>query len=87
VDKVLELENRPGGAGIAELSALVSGETSREEVWDKGNIESGMFTAGQVIGLIKDIPTVGELVARIVGQAEAIVHDRLAAIAGRPAAV
>jgi nitronate monooxygenase len=58
---------------------------SREEVWDKGNVQSGMFTAGQVIGLIKDIPTVGELLARIIDQAEAIVRDRLPALAGGPA--
>jgi nitronate monooxygenase len=83
VDKVLELEAH--GAGIAELAPLLSGEMSREEVWDKGNVQSGMFTAGQVIGLIKDIPTVDELLTRIVNQAEAIVRDRLPALAGGPA--
>lgn len=82
VDKVLELESK--GAGIAELAPYLSGENSRTEVLDKGNVEEGMFTAGQVIGLIRDIPTVAELVARIVGEAEALVRDRLPALAVQP---
>jgi nitronate monooxygenase len=32
-----------------------------------------------VAGLIRDIPTVGELVARIVADAERIIRDRLGA--------
>jgi NADH:quinone reductase (non-electrogenic) len=79
VDKVLELEGR--GAGIEELAPLLSGESSRTEVLDKGNVESGVFTAGQVIGLIRDVPSVAELIKRIMGEAEAIVRDRLPALA------
>ena len=80
VDKVLELEGR--GAGIAELAPLISGTSSREEVWDNGNVDGGIFTAGQVVGLIRDIPTVAELVERIMGEAKAIIRDRLPALAG-----
>jgi nitronate monooxygenase len=35
-----------------------------------------------VIGLIHDVPTVAELVHRIVAEAEAIVRDRLPAMLG-----
>jgi len=77
VDQILEIEGRPGPTSFAELAPLVSGTSSRVEVWEKGNVHGGVFTAGQVTGLIHDIPTVAELVERIVAQAEAIVRDRL----------
>jgi NAD(P)H-dependent flavin oxidoreductase YrpB (nitropropane dioxygenase family) len=77
VDHILEIESRPGPTDFGELAPLVSGTSSREEVWEKGNIDGGVFTAGQVIGIIHDIPTVAELVARIVAEAEAIARDRL----------
>ena len=77
VDRILEIEGRPGPTDFAELAPLVSGTSAREEVWEKGNVDGGIFTAGQVTGLIHDIPTVAELVRRIVAEAEAIVRDRL----------
>jgi nitronate monooxygenase len=36
-----------------------------------------MISAGQVIGLIKDVPTVQELVDRMIREAEQIVKGRL----------
>ncbi|HUZ25975.1 MAG TPA: hypothetical protein VMV07_19645 [Streptosporangiaceae bacterium] len=35
-------------------------------------------------GLIRDIPTVAQLVGRLVGQAEQIIEQRLAGLTGRP---
>jgi len=77
VDRILEIEGRPGPTDFTELAPLVSGTAAREQVWEKGNVDGGVFTAGQVTGLIHDIPTVAELVRRIVAQAEAIIRDRL----------
>jgi nitronate monooxygenase len=77
VDRILEIEGRPGPTDFTELAPLVSGTTARREVWEQGNVEGGVFTAGQVTGLIHDIPTVAELVRRIVAQAEAIIRDAL----------
>lgn len=79
VDRILEIEGRPGPTDFAELAPLVSGTTARQEVWEKGNVDGGVFTAGQVTGLIHDTPTVAALVARIVAEAEAIIRDRLPA--------
>jgi len=79
VDRILEIESRPGPTDFAELAHLVSGAVARGEVWEKGNVDGGVFTAGQVTGLIHDIPTVAELVHRIVAEAEAIVRHRLPA--------
>lgn len=77
VDRILEIEGRPGPTDFSELAPLVSGTSAREEVWEKGNVDGGIFTAGQVVGLIHDVPTVAELVRRIVAEAEAIARDRL----------
>jgi NAD(P)H-dependent flavin oxidoreductase YrpB (nitropropane dioxygenase family) len=82
VDRILEIEGRPGPADFAELAPLVSGTTARQEVWEKGNVDGGVFTAGQVTGLIHDVPTVAELVHRIVTQAEAIIRGVLPARLG-----
>jgi len=77
VDRILEIESRPGRVDFAELAPLVSGTTARREVWEKGDVDGGVFTAGQVTGLIHDVPTVAELVSRIVAEAEDIVCRRL----------
>jgi nitronate monooxygenase len=77
VDRILEIEGRPGPTDFSELAPLVSGTSAREEVWEKGNVDGGIFTAGQVMGLIHDVPTVAELVRRIVAEAETIARDRL----------
>ena len=77
VDRILEIEARPGPTDFSELAPLVSGASAREEVWEKGNVDGGIFTAGQVVGLIHDVPTVDELVSRIVAEAETVARDRL----------
>jgi len=77
VDRILEIEALPGPTDFADLAPLVSGVGAREEVWEKGNVDGGIFTAGQVIGLIHDVPSVAELVHRIVAQAESIARDRM----------
>jgi NADH:quinone reductase (non-electrogenic) len=76
---VAEMEARPGGATIEELKPLVAGYEGRR-LMDEGDMEAGIWSAGQVIGLIHDIPTVAELVDRIVAGAEAIMDKRLAAM-------
>jgi nitronate monooxygenase len=48
-------------------------------VLETGNIEAGLVWAGQVQGLIHDIPTVAELIHRIVQEARDIIQRRLPA--------
>ncbi len=69
VKKVLELEGR-GNATIAELAPYLSGIKGKAEVLEKGNIDAGAFAAGQCMGLIRDIPSVAELISRMVQEAE-----------------
>ena len=48
---------------------------------ETGDMTNGVFSAGQVIGLINDVPSVAELFDRIVTEAREIMSHRLPAIA------
>jgi len=43
-----------------------------------GEMDAGAWSCGRVVGLIKDIPTVKELIDRIMIDAERIILHRLA---------
>jgi NAD(P)H-dependent flavin oxidoreductase YrpB (nitropropane dioxygenase family) len=47
------------------------------ELFDTGDLDKGIWSAGMVVGLIDDIPTVEELITRIVDEAEKIINERL----------
>jgi nitronate monooxygenase len=74
-DEVVAIERR-GNAKFEDIENLVSG-TRGAIVLDKGDIGAGIWTAGQSQGLIHDIPSCADLVARIVREAEAIIRNRL----------
>jgi nitronate monooxygenase len=78
-DQVLEL-SAPPEAAFEDIAHLVRGARGRE-LLESGNLDAGLVWAGQVQGLIHDIPTCAELVGRIVADARAIIRDRLAAVA------
>lgn len=76
-DEVVRRLELPG-ASFADVADLVSGVRSRA-VLHSGDMEDGLYWAGQVQGLIHDIPSVAELIERIVVDARAIIERRLAA--------
>jgi nitronate monooxygenase len=76
---------RKGGATIDDLKHLVAGQRGRV-VYETGDPEYGIWSAGMVQGLIHDIPTCTELVSRIVREAEAIIAQRLGRMSGLVAA-
>jgi nitronate monooxygenase len=78
--QVLEIEARPGATDFNDIAPLVKG-TSGRELLETGNLESGIWSAGMVLGLIHDIPSCAELIERIVAEARDIINQRLAAIA------
>lgn len=82
-DEVLAIEAR--GGGFEDVRELVSGARGRK-VYETGDPELGIWWAGMVQGLIDDVPTVGDLVSRIVGEAEAIVTGRLTGMVSAAAA-
>jgi NAD(P)H-dependent flavin oxidoreductase YrpB (nitropropane dioxygenase family) len=75
-EKVLEIEGRPGETDFMDILPFVSGERSKKVITE-GNLEDGIWWAGMVMGLIHDIPTVKELIERIVSEAEEIIKTRL----------
>ena len=75
-DEVAAIEWR-GNATFADVKDLVAGVRGAA-VLDKGEMNAGIWSAGQTQALIHDIPTCRELVARIVRDAEAIIRERLA---------
>lgn len=74
-DRVIEIQD--GGGEFEDVRELVSGKRGAK-VYETGDPEAGIWWAGQVQGLIHDVPTVGDLVAQIVGEAERIIGTRLA---------
>lgn len=67
---------RQGNATIEDIRHLVAGVRGRV-VYEGGDPDHGIWSAGQVQGLIHDIPTCRELVDRIVNEAEQIIASRL----------
>lgn len=65
------------GAVFEDVKELVAG-TAGKELLQTGDLSKGVFWAGMVQGLIHDIPTCKELIDRIIADAQAIVHERLA---------
>ena len=74
--EVLAVEKK-GGATIDDIRHLVAGQRGRA-VYEDGDPDFGIWSAGMVQGLIHDIPTCAELVARIVAETKAIIATRLA---------
>ncbi len=66
-EQVLAMERRPGGVAFEEIRPLVIGARGRQALTD-GDVDGGVITAGQVIGLIDDVPTCAMLIERIVAE-------------------
>ena len=75
-DEVVAIEKR-GNATFADVKDLVAGARGAA-VLDRGEMDAGIWSAGQTQALIHDIPTCAELVARVVREAEEIIRGRLA---------
>ncbi len=81
VEQVLEIESRPGQTNFEDIRELVKGVRGRE-VYSRGDLDHGVWSAGMVVGLIDDIPTCRELLDRIMGEAETIIGQRLVQVSG-----
>jgi nitronate monooxygenase len=79
-DKVVEISARPD-ATFEDIRPYVAGAVGRE-LLQTGDLDKGIFWAGMVQGLIHDVPTVQELMDRIIGDAEAIVQQRFGKMLG-----
>ncbi len=70
-EKIIELESKK--APLKEIIQVASGQNARK-MYIEGDLDAGMVSCGQGVGLVKDIPTVKELLDRIMKQAEEVIQ-------------
>jgi nitronate monooxygenase len=76
VERLLEMERRLGSAiSFADIAPEVAGVYPR--IFQDGDMDAGGWSCGMVAGLIHDVPTVKELIDRIVSEAESLIRHRL----------
>ncbi|MEH6942780.1 NAD(P)H-dependent flavin oxidoreductase [Bacillus sp. JJ722] len=68
-DKILELEKE--NVGYEGLKNYISGQTNMKYI-HQGEVDSGYAWAGQVLGMIKDVPSVETLISSMISNAEDI---------------
>jgi nitronate monooxygenase len=80
VERLLEKERALGASlTFADIAAEVAGVYPR--IMQKGEMDAGAWSCGMVAGLIRDVPTVKELIDRIMAEAEALIRERLMKLA------
>jgi len=76
VSELIEIEREKGASlKIEDILDQVAGVYPK--VMLEGNMDAGAWSCGMVVGLINDIPTVKELIDRIMDGAERIIRQRL----------
>jgi NAD(P)H-dependent flavin oxidoreductase YrpB (nitropropane dioxygenase family) len=76
VDHLLEIEREKGAKlTIDDIHDQVAGVYPK--VMIEGQMDAGAWSCGMVAGLIHDIPTVKELIDRIMSEAEQLIRSRL----------
>ena len=76
VDRLVEIEREKGAAlKIDDIMDQVAGVYPK--VMIDGDMDAGAWSCGMMVGLIHDIPTVKELIDRIMRDAERIIRGRL----------
>lgn len=85
VDRLLEKEKALGAAlRFEDILDEVAGVYPK--IMQTGDLDAGAWSCGMVAGLIHDVPTCQALVDRIMAEAEQIIGQRLARLAGLRAA-
>jgi len=74
--KVREIEEKNPG-DFSAIASMVKGENYRVSFQETGDASTSVWSCGQSIGLIKDIPTCQELLDGLVAEAEDIIRNRL----------
>ncbi len=77
VERLIEIEREKGASlKIEDIIEEVAGVYPK--VMINGDLDAGAWSCGMVVGLIHDIPTVKELIDRIMAEAEQLIVGRLA---------
>mmetsp|Transcript_22115 Transcript_22115/g.39707 ORF Transcript_22115/g.39707 Transcript_22115/m.39707 type:complete len:330 (-) Transcript_22115:73-1062(-) len=74
--QVRDIEAKNPG-DFSAIAHLVKGDNYRVSFQETGDPDSSVWSCGQSIGLIKDIPTCKDLLESIVAEAEGIIRTRL----------
>lgn len=69
--KCAELERSKADA--SEILSIAAGEQAKR-MYEKGDLDAGVISCGQGVGMARDIPTVGELFDRIIDEAGEIAR-------------
>ena len=77
-NEVVEIEST-GEATFEDVKDLVAGQRGRV-VFEEGDLEHGIWSAGISVARVKDIPTCEEMVSRLVADAKNIIDDRLQSV-------
>ena len=77
-NEVVEIEST-GEATFEDVKDLVAGQRGRV-VFEEGDLEHGIWSAGISVARVKDIPTCKEMVSRLVADAKNIIDDRLQSV-------
>ena len=77
-DQVVEIEST-GSASFDDVKDLVAGQRGRV-VFEEGDLEHGIWSAGISVARVKDVPTCKDMVSRLVSEAEDIIDGRLQSI-------
>jgi nitronate monooxygenase len=81
VDRLLAKEKTLGDKlGFEDIIEQVAGVYPR--IMINGDMDAGAWSCGMVAGLIHDVPTVKELVDRLMNEAEGIITQRLRGMLG-----
>lgn len=76
MEEIEKVEN--SGGDLKELIPLISGQRAKK-AWADGNADDAMLTIGQSVGRINDIPTVADLVERMVAEARNALENAASA--------
>jgi len=79
-EEVEEIESEKGADfDFSDVAHLVNGKRGRAAE-KEGDADAGIWSAGQVIGLIDSIPSCAEVIQEIVKEAEITIRSRLASL-------
>ena len=83
--QVEQIEKEKGvGLKFSDVAALVAGKRGRDAE-KRGDPDGGIWSAGQVVGLIDDCPTVAELMERMMRECHETIRGRLNGLVVLPA--
>ena len=81
-DALLEKE-RTLGASIKFEDIIEQVAGVYPKIMRDGAMDAGVWSCGMVAGLIRDVPSCKQLIERIMAEADALIHRRLAGLAAR----